>query len=47
MKRKKVKMFRYGEVWATRYGTSKRLVTRDAKGRFVDQASLRAVGFSR
>jgi|APGre2960657404_1045060.scaffolds.fasta_scaffold612813_2 hypothetical protein len=37
---RKKKLYRSVEKWNTRYGVSKRAVTRDANGRFVDNVSL-------
>jgi hypothetical protein len=37
------KMFRSLETWNTRFGKSRRAVTRDARGRFVDNVSLTAL----
>lgn len=39
----KMSEFRSLEQWNTRFGKSKRVVTRDAKGRFVDNVSLKAI----
>jgi hypothetical protein len=36
-------IFMYEEKWDTRYGTSPRVVIRDAKGRFVDNVSKRQI----
>ena len=46
MKRKttrKTAEFRSLEQWNTRYGKSKRVVTRDNLGRFVDNVSMKAI----
>lgn len=41
--KRKMREFRSLEQWSTRYGKSKRVVTRDSKGRFVDNVSMRAI----
>lgn len=38
---KKTELFMSEEKWATRFGKSDRVVIRDAKGHFVDNASKR------
>lgn len=35
--------FRSLEAWSTRFGSSVRVVTRDDKGKFVDNVSLTAL----
>ena len=42
-KAKNIATYPYLEKWATRYGTSERVVIRDANGKFVDNVSLSAL----
>jgi hypothetical protein len=43
MAKSKVSTYPYLEKWATRYGTSERVVIRDENGKFVDNVSLTAL----
>ena len=42
-KAKNTATYPYLEKWATRYGTSERVVIRDENGKFVDNVSLTAL----